>query len=296
MNGACNKIRRKYGGVPAGNDSEGKIPGNHAVNRDNQRRCQGREKEIRTAVMSPLLEIAGPTQRENGKNFFTDTHGIVPDGCQIRQHSRVPEKGADHEIGADGHHVEYQRGLEVRPQVALVRVRQHVIDDPDTAQMDKGKESGNTDGKYGHGFCGAGDGVAPSGPEKMKDGRYQGSGVGDTDPEYKVDQVGAPCHRDVLAGHTDTDKNLIHPACGPDENAAEKSGDHHPVGPARRLQGIENRLVDLRVGEFSHFYLFLIFNRRRTQTFADEYPVDAPGDYLSCPSGKFNTSLLISAF
>jgi hypothetical protein len=92
---------------------------------------------------------------------------------QIRQHTGVPEKGTDRQIGADRHHVEHQRRLKIGPQGSLGRYRQHVVDQPDPTEVDEWETAGGTDRKYRHGLGRPGDGVAPSGPKQVQNGGNQ---------------------------------------------------------------------------------------------------------------------------
>ncbi len=99
MDGAGHKIGSKDGTVPARDNSQGEIPGNHAVHRDHQRRCQGGEEEIPSGVMAPLLMFAGPAQGENSKDFLPKPCGFVSYCCQIGNQPCVPEKEAHEEVG-----------------------------------------------------------------------------------------------------------------------------------------------------------------------------------------------------
>ncbi len=85
--------------------------------------------------------------------------------------------------------------------------------------MNKWIESGDTHRKNRHGFSGPRDGVAPPGSEQMQNGRNQRSGMGDTDPEDKVNQIGSPPDRVVLATRTDTDNDLVDPAGSPNQRS-----------------------------------------------------------------------------
>ena len=110
MNGAGHKVGREYGGMPAGHNSQRKIPGHHAMDRDDQRCRQGGKEQIAAGIMPPLLMRAGPAHGEDGKYFLACSFGSVPDGRQVRQQPRIPEKAADRQIGADGNHVKHQGG------------------------------------------------------------------------------------------------------------------------------------------------------------------------------------------
>jgi hypothetical protein len=69
MDGAGHEVGGEDGGVPAGYDAQGKIPGDHAVHRDDQRGGQGGEKEVAAGIVAPDLELTGPAQGEYGENF-----------------------------------------------------------------------------------------------------------------------------------------------------------------------------------------------------------------------------------
>ena len=222
VDGAGHEIGCKNRGVPAGNNAQRKIPGHHAVNGNDQGGCQGGKKQIAAGIMPPLFMCAGPSQGENGKDFFADSRCPIPDGGQIRQHAGVPEQGTDGQIGADGNDIEHQRRLKIGPQGPLVGHRQHVKDHPDAAQMNKRKKTRSTDRENRHGFGGPGNGISPARPEQVQNGGDQGPRVGDTDPEHEIDQIGSPGHRVVLSAHADTRQYLINPAAGTEKHPQKR--------------------------------------------------------------------------
>ena len=68
MNCARNEIRSENSAVPPGNDAQGEVPGNDAVNRNDERSGKGREKQVGGPVMSPGL--AGPSQPSEKKPYI----------------------------------------------------------------------------------------------------------------------------------------------------------------------------------------------------------------------------------
>ncbi len=108
--------------------------------------------------------------------------------------------------------------MKVGPEVSLVGIGQHIKDQPYPAKVNKGEKSSNADCKNGHGFGSPGNGISPSSPEKMENGRDQGPGVGNSHPEDEIDQVGPPGHRIVLATRPYSHRNLIGPAGSANEN------------------------------------------------------------------------------
>ena len=213
------------------------------------------EQEVGLLVVAPGPRATPPTQAQQPVQELAEgVLGAISRDRQVRQQPRVPEQGADREIGADGHDIEHQRRQKVGPQQPLVGDRKHVVNLPDPAQVDEGEKPGTADREHGHGLGRARDRVAPTGPEQVQDGRNERPGVGDTDPEHEIDEVGAPGHGDVLAADADAGEDLVGPGGGAQEHAAQQERDKDPVARPGPLQGVQNGLVDLSVGEVGHIF------------------------------------------
>jgi hypothetical protein len=68
--------------------------------------------------------------------------------------------------------------------------------------------------------------------------------MGDSHPEDKVDQIGTPVNRVVLAGDADAHQDLVGPASRTHEYAGKEQGHDHPVAAPWRRKGVEDGIVD----------------------------------------------------
>jgi hypothetical protein len=72
--------------------------------------------------------------------------------------------------------------------------------------------------------------------------------MGDSHPEDKVDQIGAPVNRVVLAGDADAHQDLVGPASRTHEYAQKKDADGDPIPSSRGTQGMEYGVIDFFIG------------------------------------------------
>ena len=156
----------KYGGkiveCQPGTMAAAKIQADHAVNRQDERRGQAGEKQIRGLMPLPMRGGAAPAQRKNAvDDLFTPGLGAVADGGEIGNDPDVPKNQRDGEISADRKDDPYQRAAKLRPKFHGVGVGQQPEKDPWAAKMQQRKEAGTSNGKQGHGFGQSIDGRAP---------------------------------------------------------------------------------------------------------------------------------------
>ncbi len=78
--------------------------------------------------------------------------------------------------------------------------------------------------------------------------------MGNSHPEDKVYQIGAPVDRCVHACHTHADNDLVGPAGSPHDGAAKQQGDHEPVGLSRTGQRVQDRGIDCLKGQLRHMF------------------------------------------
>src|SRR5262249_605022 len=71
-------------------------------------------------VMPALGVRALPAQGDHRVDLLLEAGGVVAESGHVGHEAHDEEHHADGEVGRDGEHVPYQRGLEVRPEVALV--------------------------------------------------------------------------------------------------------------------------------------------------------------------------------
>ncbi len=114
--------------------------------------------------------------------------------------------------------------------------------------MDKRKKSGHSNGKNCHGLGTSSNGCAPVCPEQEKNGRDQGTRVGDSNPKDEIHQVGAPVHWMHDTRRTETRQNLIGPTGGPQQDTSKGDPDQKEIGSARRGQRPEHLLINVAVG------------------------------------------------
>ncbi len=89
------------------------------------------------------------------------------------------------QVGGDRQEIPHQRRVEVRPQPALVGIRDHPVEDPHPAQVDQRVHRAGCQAKGGHQFGRAGERAAEFSLEDPQNGRNKGAGMADADPEHK---------------------------------------------------------------------------------------------------------------
>ena len=82
--------------------------------------------------------------------------------------------------------------LEVRPEVALVRVRHQPVREPHAAGVDEREQARGHDREHGHGLGAAVDRGAPLRPEQVQHRGDQRPRVADADPEHEGRDVHRP--------------------------------------------------------------------------------------------------------
>ena len=100
------EIGRKYSRMPAGNESHGKVKADHGVNRNDQRRRQTGQEQIRHLVAIPVNRRTAPAHRQHTVDEARHPPARpVAQGCKIRDQSKKPEEQRHGKISRDGKHV-----------------------------------------------------------------------------------------------------------------------------------------------------------------------------------------------
>ena len=239
---AGDEVRREDRRVPARKQRDGEVHRHDRMDREDQRRRQRRENEVRGLVVMPLPLRAAPSERHETVDELPHRRLRPIANCrQVRDEADVPEQERDRAVDADREDVPEQRTPEVWPHPHLVRQREHPVGDPDAAHMDPRERHGAHDREDRHRFRRAVDRGAPALAEEEEDRGDQGAGVADADPEHEVRDVPRPANRNVEA--PDPDPLPEQPRHGHAEQAEEREGRKEKHPPADRRRPLE-RLGD----------------------------------------------------
>ena len=165
---------------------------------------------------------------------------------EIRNEPHVEEHHRDGEVGAHREHVPLQRRLEVRPQEALIRIRQEPEEEPAASKVDERVHARAHDGDHRHRFRGTVETGAVLRAEQEQHRRDQRAGVRNTDPEDEVDDVERPAHRVLQTEQADSLPDQRGP--GAQEQHREDGGEQPhqaPVHEARLLHRHDDVALDL---------------------------------------------------
>ena len=225
------------------------------MDREDQRRRQRRQENVRLPEVVPLAVRAAPTERDDLVELLPQARGGVPRSRQIGNGTQVEEDRRDREVGGHGKDVPDQRRAEVGPQKAAVRIRHQPISVPHASHVDEREKPSGHDSEHRHGLGGAVDGLAPRCAEQKEDRGNQRPRVSDSYPEDEGRDVGAPAHGAVEPGDADPEPELNAPRDRQEPDPGDRQRQERPPAPAGTAEGPENRAVDLlegldvRVGE-----------------------------------------------
>ena len=176
-----------------GTIDDGEVEADDRVHRDDQRRREAGEQQVRGLVAVPVPRRAAPAHREHAVDDPADARlRPVAQRRQVGDQADEPEQQRDGRVGRDGEHVPDQRAAELRPEAHRVRVGQQPVGEPRPADVNQREEPGAGDGEQRHRLGEAVDRRAPRLPEQQQDRRDQRAGVADADPPDEVDDVEAP--------------------------------------------------------------------------------------------------------
>src|SRR5205814_826963 len=120
----------------------------------NERRRESGEEKISSREMTPLRIRIAPAQREHGKNPLSDRTDVLA----ITEHRDVGDQSDEEEgtgygeVREDREHVPHQRTLELRPDVAPVRVWDQPEEFPGAAEVQDREQRRSHDRENRHRF------------------------------------------------------------------------------------------------------------------------------------------------
>ena len=106
------------------------------MDRENERRGQASEQEIRHVEAFPVPRRAAPAERENAvepRDRFVLR--AVAHCRHIRHEPDVPKHERDEQISADGENIPDERAAPLRPQPHRVGIRHQPIENPGPPEM-----------------------------------------------------------------------------------------------------------------------------------------------------------------
>ena len=186
------------------------------------------EEPVGPAVVLPLGVGALPAQRHHRVDLLLDAGGPVAESGDVGHEAHDEEHHADGQVGRDREHVPHQRRLEVRPEVALVRVRHEPVGEPHPPGVDQREQARGHDREHRHRLGAPVDRRAPLRPEQVEDGGDQRPRVPDADPEHEGGDVHRPHLRRALARRAHPREDLVRP-----RDARPRPGSGRP-GTSRR--------------------------------------------------------------
>ncbi len=177
--------------------------------------------------------------------------GFVACHRHIGNHRQIEIGHAAGQIRVDRDEVPHQRRLEVRPEVAAVRIRHHPVEQPRPPEMDQREERPGNERKRGDRLGAARNRPAPFGLHDAEDRRNERPRVADADPEHERRDVESPERRPVLARHADAVDELDTPRDEHHAGDRQQDGEHHVVDGPRLEERTEQVAIDLRFGRMS---------------------------------------------
>ena len=246
--GPVDEEGREERGVPARHERHREVERHDAVHGQDERRRDRGEDAVGAAVVAPLRVRPLPAQRHDGVDLLLDPRRLIPQRRDVRHEADEEEHHADGEVRGDGEHVPHQRRLEVRPEIALVRVRHEPVGEPHPPRVDEGEQPGGHDREHRHGLGPPVDRGPPFRPEEVEHRRDERARVSDADPEHEGRDVHRPHLRRALARRAHPDPDL--PGPGRDPRGEGQADQAHPgeVPVARHADRPDDVAVDVGPG------------------------------------------------
>ena len=234
---AGDEVRRKNGGVPAGDNGDGKIETDDAVYREHERCRQSRQQQIRNLMPLPVRCGVTPTQREKGIYFFLpELFCAIAHRGQIGYQPEIPKQQGDREIRTDCKDVPHERAAELRPQPHRVGIRKQPVKNPWPAQVKQGHQTSATYGKQGHRFRKPVDRSAPRLEEQKQDRRDKCARVSDSYPPDEIHNRVSPGDRNIDTPDADPFPKQPRDSDQKHHKQQERDDETHPPRPRRTLQ------------------------------------------------------------
>ena len=115
--------------MPAGHDRDREVEADDRVHRDDQRRREAGEQQVRRLVAVPVLRRAAPAHREHAVDDAADARlRSIAQRRQVGNQPDEPEQQRHRRVGRHREHVPDQRAAELRPDAHRVRVREQPVD------------------------------------------------------------------------------------------------------------------------------------------------------------------------
>ena len=128
IDGAGDEVRRKDRGVPAGDDRHREVEAHDRVHRDDQRRREPGQQQIRRLVAMPVMRRAAPSHRQRAVDHAADLRlGPVAQRREVGNQADEPEQQRHRRVCRDREHVPDERAAELRPHVHRVRVGEQPV-------------------------------------------------------------------------------------------------------------------------------------------------------------------------
>ncbi len=238
--------------MPSGQDGDREIHRDDRMNRQDERRREGRENEVGGFVVLPLPHRAPPAEGQQPVDELPGT-GLRPiaNRRQVGDQADVPEKDRDRSVDADREDVPEQGAPEVGPHPHLIREREHPVRDPDASHVDPRERQRAHDREDGHRLRRAVDRRTPSLPEEEKDGRDERPGVADADPEHEVRDVPRP-PTGTLRPQMPIPSQNSHATATPSRLRSPRDGrknSHQPIGVRRSSGSATASVTEWKSGE-----------------------------------------------
>ena len=199
-NSANDEIGAEDGGMPPGYLTYGKIPRHDGVYREHHR-DDGKGENLNGFFQAePFSFGAAPAKRQDFVGGMAKTSCAVARHGQVWHQRQVQVNGAAEQVSGDCQQVPHQRGTEVRPKPAGVRVGHHKIKHPNAPQVNEWVKRAGCQAEGGHKFGGAGKRPAEFRLEHPQNGRNEGTGVADADPKHEGDDEHAPVNGPAQPG------------------------------------------------------------------------------------------------
>src|SRR5262245_44798950 len=146
----------------------------------------------RTFEAVPLARSPFPAKRQQGVDFLPPARTGVANRSPIGNNRQKKERDAARQVREDGEKIPGQRRAEIRPDMALVGIRDQEICQPWTADVADWNDCADQKREYGDGLGASRNRPPPRRVGEAQDGGDKRACVADTYPEDEISNVKAP--------------------------------------------------------------------------------------------------------
>ena len=187
----------KYGGkivrVPARHDRHREVEADDGVDRNDQRRRDAGEQQVRGFVAVPVHRRPAPAERQHAVDDPSDARlRPIAQRREVGHQADEPEQQRNRGVGRDREHVPDERAAELRPHAHRVRIREQPVGQPRAPGVEQREDARARDREQRHRLGEPVDRRAPRLLQQQQDRRDQRAGVPDADPPDEVGDVEAP--------------------------------------------------------------------------------------------------------